>query len=67
MDLPGGISCKESACQCRRHKRCGFDPWIRKIPWERKRHPTPVFWTGKLHGQRSVAGYIHGVQRVGHN
>ena len=23
----------ESACQCRRRKRCGFDPWVRKIPW----------------------------------
>ena len=21
---------KESACQCRRHRRCGFDPWARK-------------------------------------
>ena len=25
-DLPGGISGKEPACQCRRHKRCVFDP-----------------------------------------
>ena len=23
---------KEPACQCRRHKRHGFDPWIEKIP-----------------------------------
>ena len=23
---------KKTACQCRSHKRCGFDPWIRKIP-----------------------------------
>ena len=27
---------KESACQCRRPKRCGFNPWIRKLPWRRK-------------------------------
>ena len=27
---------KESACQCRRHKRHKFDPWVRKIPWRRK-------------------------------
>ena len=20
-------------CQCRRHMRCEFDPWVRKIPW----------------------------------
>ena len=23
---PGGVSGKEPACQCRRHKRCEFDP-----------------------------------------
>ena len=32
----GGASGKELACQCRRRKRCGFDPWVRKIPWRRK-------------------------------
>ena len=30
--FPGGASGKEHACQCRRHKRHGFDPWVRKIP-----------------------------------
>ena len=39
----GGASGKESTCQCRRHKRCGFNPWVRKIPWRRKWQPTPVF------------------------
>ena len=23
----------EPTCQCRRHKRCRFDIWVRKIPW----------------------------------
>ena len=32
LGFPGGTSGKEPACQCRRHKRCRFDPWIRKIP-----------------------------------
>ena len=27
---------KESACQCRRHIRCRFDPWTGKIPCRRK-------------------------------
>ena len=35
----------------------GFDPCIRKIPWGRKWHPTPVFLPEKSHGQRSLAGY----------
>ena len=26
---------KKPTCQCRRHKRCGFDPWVRKIPWRK--------------------------------
>ena len=45
------------ACQCRRHKRRGFDPWARKIPWNRKWQPTPVFLPGKSHGQKSLVGY----------
>ena len=54
--LPRWCSDKESACQCRRWKRCGFDPWVRKIPWSRKCQPAPVFLPGKFHGQRSLTG-----------
>ena len=53
---PGGKSGKESACQYWRRKRC-LHPWVGKIPWRRKRQPTPVFLPGKVHGQRSLAGY----------
>ena len=48
-----GASGKEPACQFRRHKRCGFDPWIGKIPWRRAWQPTPVFLPGEPHKQRS--------------
>ena len=27
---------KESACQCRRHKRCGFYPWVGKTPLQKE-------------------------------
>ena len=27
---------KEPTCQCRRHKRCRFNPWVGKIPWRRR-------------------------------
>ena len=30
--LPGGASSKGPTCQCRRNKRCVFDPWVGKIP-----------------------------------
>ena len=54
--LDGTIG-KESACQCRRHKRCWFNPWAGKIPWRRVWQPIPVFLPGKSHGQRSLAVY----------
>ena len=54
VGLPGD-SMVQTACQCR---RCGFDPWVEKIPGRRKWQPTPVFLPGKSHGQRSLAGYI---------
>ena len=35
-----GSPCAESACQSRRQRRYGFDPWVEKIPWSRKQQPT---------------------------
>ena len=57
IGFPGGTSGKEPACQCRRHKRYDFDPWVGKIPWRRKWQPTPVFLPGKSYRQRSLVGY----------
>ena len=54
---------KESACQCRRLKRCGFDPWVGKISWRRKWQPTLVFLPGESHGQRSLAATTHRVAK----
>ena len=55
--FPGGARGKETACQCRRHKRLRFDPWVRKIPWRRAWQSTPVSLPGESHKQRSLAGY----------
>ena len=55
--FPGGASSKEPACQCRRHKRCKFDPWVVKIPWRRAWQSIPVFLPGESYEQRSLAGY----------
>ena len=61
MDFPDGANepdgAKEHACQCRKHKRRGFDPWVGKIPWRKAWQPTPVFLPGESHGQRSLVGY----------
>ena len=68
LRFPSGISGKEPACQCRRHKKWGFDPWIEEIPWKRAWQPTPVVlpteipWTERPGGPQSI-----GSQRVSHS
>ena len=57
LGFPGGTSVKDPTCQCRRYKRCGFDPQVGKIPWQRAWQPTPIFLPGEFHGQRSLVGY----------
>ena len=52
----------ESVCQCRRRKRRRVDPWVGKVPWRRKRQPTPVFLPGESHGQRNLS--VHTVYEV---
>ena len=64
--FPSATSGKELVCQCRRHKKLRFNPWVGKIPWRRKRQPTPVFlpgeWTEESCGLQSM-----GSHRVRHN
>ena len=40
---------------CLQCRKPGFDPWVGNIPWRRKWQPTPVFLSGVLRGQRSLA------------
>ena len=59
-----GAAVGESTCQRRRHRRCGFDPCVRNIPWRKKQLLTPAFLPGKFHGQRRLADYSpHGHKR----
>ena len=57
----------KNPCQCRRHKRCGFDPWVGKIPWSRAWQSTPVCLPGESHGQRDMVGYGPWGHRVRHD
>ena len=60
----GGISGKETACQCRKRKRLRFDSWVGKMPWRRKWHLIAVFLPAESHGQKSMEGYtVHGVAK----
>ena len=47
---------RESACQNRRHKSHGFDPWVEKILWRKVWQPTPVFLPGEA--QTEVPGML---------
>ena len=55
--LPRWLSSQQSAYQHMSPRKCRFDPWVGKIPRRRKWQPTPVFFPGKFHGQRSLVGY----------
>ena len=61
--FPSGTSGKEPACQCRRHKRHRFDPWVQKIAWKKAWQPTPVFLPGEHHGQRNLAATVRRVAK----
>ena len=52
--LPWWLRWQRICLQC---GRPGCDPWVGRIPWQRKRLPTPVFFPGEFHGQRSLAVY----------
>ena len=65
--LPRGFSGKDPACQCRRCKRCRFDPWVGKIPWRRAWPPTAVFLPRKSHGQGSLEDCSPWGRRVAHD
>ena len=62
--LPRWLSSKESACQCRRHKRHGFNPWVGKIPLEKEvaTHSSILAW--EIQWARGAwQATIHGVTK----
>ena len=57
---PGGLDSKESACNA---GDLGSIPWLGRSPGERNGNPPPVFLPREFHGQRSLAGYNHGIAK----
>ena len=47
----------QEALETKRLRRHRYDPLARKIHWNRKLKPTPVFLPEKFHGLRSLVGY----------
>ena len=60
---PGGTNGKESAYQCKGHKRPRFDPWVGKIPWRRKWQPTLVFLPGESPWRGPWRATVHRVAK----
>ena len=58
--LPSG---KEPACQCRRHKRHGFDPWVWKIPGGGHGHPLQYSCLENAMGRGAWRATVHGVAK----
>ena len=57
--FPGGASGKQSACQCRRYKRPGFNPWVGKTLEEGMATKSSILawkipWTGESGGLQSM-------------
>ena len=60
--LPQWLTAKESACQCRRHRRHGFDPWIGKqMTTDSSILSGKIPWTEEPGGLQSMRS-----RRVGH-
>jgi len=56
--LPGGTSSKESACQCKRHKKLGVrSSGLRRSPGEGNGSSLQYSFLENPHGQWSLAGY----------
>ena len=59
--LPRWLRGKEFTCQA---GDIGSVPGSGRSPGERRKWQlTPVFSPGKSHGQRSLVGYVHGVEK----
>ena len=61
--FPGGASGKELTCQCRRPKRLGFDPWVRKNPGGGHGHPLQCSFLENLMERGAWQSTVHGVAK----
>ena len=63
MGIPGGSDGKEHACQGRRYKRRGFDPWVGNMPWRRKWQPILGFLMEDSMDRGAWRATVHGVTK----
>ena len=61
--LPRWLGGKESTCQCRRQRKLGFTPWVRKIPWRRKGNPNQYSCLENPMDWEAWQPIVHGVTK----
>ena len=65
--FPSDARGKEPACQCRRHKRCGFNPWVGKIPLEEDMATYSSILVWRTPWTEELVGYSSQGRGVGHD
>ena len=63
LGFPGGASDEEPACQWRRCKICGFNPWLMKILWRRDGNPLQYSCLENLMDSGAWKATVHGVTK----
>ena len=54
------LSGKESTYKCRRFRRLGFNPWVKKIPWRKTWQPSPVLLPENPMNRGAWRAIVHG-------
>ena len=67
MGFLGAASGKKLTCESRRHKRCGFDPSVRKILWRGASNPLQYSRVEKPMNREAWQATVHSAAKVRHN
>ena len=62
LRVPTG-ALEDSICQCKRRRRCVFDPWVREDPLEKETATHCIFLPEESYGQGNLMDY--GLQSMG--
>ena len=65
--FPAGASGKEHACQCKRHKRHGFNPWLGKSPREGHGNPPRYSCLENAMDRGAWQSTVHKFTKSGHD
>ena len=61
--LLGGLVVWRICLQCRRHRRCGFNPWVWKIPGEGNGNPLQYSCLGNPMEREAWRATVHGAAK----